>query len=346
MIHFAWPWLWLLLPLPWLVRVLLPPLPPRDDAALRVPFARDFTPAGGGARTTARAGWPLWLALLAWGLLVASATRPQWLGEPVELPVSGRDLMLAVDLSGSMEVEDFQLQGKVVNRLVATKAVASEFIDRRVGDRLGLILFGQQAYLQTPLTFDRQTVKQLLLESAIGLAGKETAIGDAIGLAVKRLRDHPVDSRVLILLTDGANTAGEVSPLKAAELAADVQLKIYTIGIGADEMVVRSLFGSRRVNPSQDLDEKTLTTIAEKTGGRYFRARNIEQLQQIYALLDELEPVDDDSQYFRPTRALYPWPLGGALLFGLMTVALQLQPSRRTRSVTAARSSLFPGVSR
>jgi len=343
MIHFASPWLWLLLPLPWLVWRLVPPLPPRDDAALCVPFADDFAPSGSGALSAIRTHWPLWFAILAWCLLVAAATRPQWLGEAVELPVSGRDLMLAVDLSGSMEAEDFKWQGKVVNRLVATKAVASEFIDRRVGDRVGLILFGQQAYLQTPLTFDRQTVKQLLLESAIGLAGKETAIGDAIGLAVKRLRDHPVDSRVLILLTDGANTAGEVSPMKAAELAAGAQLKIYTIGIGADEMLVRSLFGSRRVNPSQDLDEKTLTAIADKTGGRYFRARNIDQLQQIYQLLDELEPVDDETRYFRPTRALYHWPLGGALLLGLITIMLQLQPLRLAKT---ARDTLLSGISR
>lgn len=317
MIQFAWAWLWLLLPLPWLLRHLLPPVPPRDDAALRVPFLDDFAPAQRAAATRSNARWPLWLAALAWCLFTAAVSRPQWLGEAVELPVSGRDLMLAVDLSGSMEAEDFQWQGKMVNRLTATKAVASDFIERRVGDRLGLILFGQQAYLQTPLTFDRQTVKQLLLESAIGLAGKETAIGDAIGLAVKRLRDQPVDSRVLILLTDGANTAGEVAPLKAAELAAKAQLKIYTIGIGADEMLVRSLFGSRRVNPSRDLDEKTLQAIADQTGGRYFRARNLEQLEQIYHLLDELEPVDTDSQYFRPRRALYPWPLTGALLLCL-----------------------------
>ncbi len=327
MIQFAWPWLWLLLPLPVLARILLPPLPPGNDAALRVPFAEDFAAARArGQQHSTGANWPVWLALLLWCLLIAAVTRPQWLGEPVELPVSGRDLMLAVDLSGSMEVEDFEIQGEVVNRLIATKAVASEFIERRVGDRMGLILFGQQAYLQTPLTFDRQTVRQLLLESAIGLAGKETAIGDAIGLAVKRLRDHPVDSRVLILLTDGANTAGQVSPMKAAELAAAAQLKIYTIGIGADEMLVRSLFGTRRVNPSQDLDEETLTAIAEQTGGRYFRARDTSELQQIYRLLDELEPVDDDAQFFRPTRALYPWPLGAALLLGALLLMRPLLP--------------------
>ncbi|WP_455235283.1 vWA domain-containing protein [Thiogranum longum] len=317
MIQFGWPWLWLLLPLPWLLRRLLPPVPLRGDAALRVPFLDDFSSATARPSGPVPVRWPLWLAAIAWCLLIAAATRPQWLGEAVELPVSGRDLMLAVDLSGSMEVQDFELQGQLVDRLIATKYVASQFIDRRVGDRIGLILFGQKAYLQTPLTFDRETVKQLLLESAIGLAGKETAIGDAIGLAVKRLRDHPVDSRVLILLTDGANTAGEVDPLKAAELAAEAQLKIYTIGIGADEMLVRSLFGTRRVNPSRDLDEKTLTAIAEQTGGRYFRARNLEELQQIYRLLDELEPIDEDEQFFRPTHALYPWPLAAALLLAV-----------------------------
>ena len=317
MMQFEWPWLWLLLPLPWLLRRLLPAVPPRGDDALRVPFLEDFSAAHGSPQPAAPQGWPLWVAAMAWLLLIAALTRPQWLGDAVELPVSGRDLMLAVDLSGSMEVEDFQWQGELVNRLVATKVVASRFIDRRMGDRLGLILFGQQAYLQTPLTFDRETVKQLLLESAIGLAGKETAIGDAIGLAVKRLRDHPVNSRVLILLTDGANTAGEVDPLKAAELAAGAKLKIYTIGIGADEMLVRSLFGTRRVNPSQDLDEKTLRAIADTSGGRYFRARDMQELEQIYQLLDELEPVDEEAQYFRPVHALYPWPLAAALLLAL-----------------------------
>jgi Ca-activated chloride channel family protein len=216
-----------------------------------------------------------------------------------------------------MEAKDFELNGQAVDRLTATKAVAGEFIQRREGDRLGLILFGENAYLQTPLTFDRQTVHTLLLESVIGLAGKKTAIGDAIGLAVKRLRDNASESRVLILLTDGANTAGEITPSRAAELSASAGLKIYTIGVGADEMVVRSLFGQRLVNPSQDLDEETLRDIAQKTGGRYFRARNTAELEQIYKLLDELEPVEIEALSFRPTEALFYWPLAAALLMAL-----------------------------
>lgn len=313
MIHFEWPWLLSLLPLPLLIRWLLPAHKPVEQAALKVPFLDDFSE--GDTRIVSQTRrWPFLAAAIAWILLIAACTRPQWLGDPIEQAVSGRDLMLAVDLSGSMEVEDFVINKQAVDRLTATKWVAGDFINRRVGDRLGLILFGTQAYLQTPLTFDRKTVMTLLDESQIGLAGDNTAIGDAIGLAVKRLKNQEVNSRVLILMTDGANTAGEVSPLKAAELAAENQLKIYTIGIGADEMLVRSFFGAQKVNPSQDLDEKTLTAIAEKTGGVYFRARNTDELNNIYQLLDQLEPAEKDKQYFRPRSELYYWPLAGALL--------------------------------
>jgi Ca-activated chloride channel family protein len=313
MIQLVWPWLILALPLPWLIRRLLPPLSPAEQAAMKVPFLDDFS-TGSMRAVSLPQKWPLRLAMLAWLLLVIAGMRPQWLGEPIEQTISGRDLMLAIDLSGSMEVEDFVINKRQVDRLTAAKWVAGDFIERRVGDRMGLILFGTQAYLQTPLTFDRKTVKTLLDEAFINMAGENTAIGDAIGLAIKRLKNHPADSRVLILMTDGANTAGEVSPLKAAELAADNHLKIYTIGIGADEMLVRSLFGAQKVNPSRDLDEKALLDIAQKTGGRYFRARNTRELDNIYLLLDQLEPINKDSQFFRPRRELFFWPLGLALV--------------------------------
>ncbi len=313
MIHFEWPWLLLCLPLPLLIRWLMPPVNPVEQAALKVPFLEDFGELQ-SQYFVKRKRWPIWLAVIAWFFLIIASMRPQWLGEPIEQAVTGRDLMLAVDLSGSMEEQDFVINGEQVDRLTATKMVAGEFISRRVGDRIGLILFGSKAYLQAPLTFDRKTVLTLLNESAIGLAGKNTAIGDAIGLAVKRLRKQSANSRVLILLTDGANTAGEISPLKAAELAAKEGLKIYTIGVGADEMLVRSLFGVRKVNPSRDLDEKTLRAIAEKTGGKYFRARNTEQLEEIYKILDQLEPVEKDQQFFRPRTELFHWPLAVALI--------------------------------
>lgn len=325
MIHFAWPWLLAALPLPLLIRWLLPAALPAEQAALKVPFLDDLAEAGMNPRRKSRSGRPLILAMAAWLLLVVACTRPQWLGEPIEQAVSGRDLMLAVDLSGSMEEQDFILNKERVDRLTAAKAVAGDFIERRAGDRLGLILFGTQAYLQTPLTFDRKTVKTLLDESAIGLAGDNTAIGDAIGLAVKRLKNQPGNSRVLILMTDGANTAGEVSPLKAAELAASYQLKIYTIGIGADEMLVRSFFGTRKVNPSRDLDEKTLIAIAKNTGGRYFRARNAEELSYIYLLLDKLEPIARDKQYFRPRTELFYWPLSLSLALAVLLCFFRLR---------------------
>ncbi len=325
MINFEWPWIAALLPLPIIIRFLFPPAEVVNEAALRVPFLTEFSTHSNDGHHVDVKRRLIWLAIIAWCCLVTAATRPQWLGDFIDIPISGRDLMLAVDLSGSMEEEDFIIKDDKVNRLTATKYVAGEFIERRVGDRLGLILFGEQAYLQTPLTFDRLTVKTLLYESAIGLAGKSTAIGDAIGLAVKRLRDQDEKSRVLILLTDGANTAGEVEPLAAADLAARENMKIYTIGIGADEMIVRSIFGSRRVNPSADLDEKTLSAIADKTGGRYFRARDTEQLEQIYELLDELEPIEKDVQRFRPQTALFYWPLAIALV--LMCIVIMLRHS-------------------
>lgn len=327
MIHFVWPWLWLILPLPWLIRRFFPAANTAEQAALIVPFLEDFNVAQSQQATQSNKPWALWIAMLAWCFLVLASTRPQWLGEPIEQGVSGRDLMLAVDLSGSMKEQDFIINNKAIDRLTATKIVAKEFIERRAGDRLGLILFGTNAYLQTPLTFDRKTVQILLDESAIGLAGESTAIGDAIGLAVKRLQDQQTESRVLILLTDGANTAGKVAPIKAAEIAAKYQLKIYTIGIGADEMVVRSFFGSQRVNPSRDLDEKTLREIADKTGGQYFRARNTEELQQIYQLLDQLEPVEKELQFFRPRKELFFWPLGFALFLATFISITRLRLS-------------------
>ncbi|MCW9013730.1 MAG: VWA domain-containing protein [Gammaproteobacteria bacterium] len=313
MIQFDWPWALLCLPLPLILRFILPAANTVQDAALRVPFIEDFAADTSLDKTRKLNRWLLMLASIAWILLVLAASRPQWLGDRLDIPVSGRDLMLAVDLSGSMAEEDFAIGNQTINRLQAVKLVAGEFIKRREGDRLGLILFGERAYLQTPLTFDITTVNTLLQESLIGIAGKATAIGDAIGLGIKRLQNLEVNSRVLILLTDGRNTAGEVEPIKAAEIAAEQGLKIYTIGIGA-EMVERGGFFFNRQVKNREIDEKTLTAIAEQTGGKYFRARDTEELNKIYSLLDELEPVEQESQSFRPIMALYFWPLGFALV--------------------------------
>ena len=319
MLEFLWPWIAALLPLPLLARRLLTPAPREQQAALRIPFFRRWqslaTQSGntGGQRGRLRA-LLLWLC---WALLLLALSRPMWIGEPVQLPNSGRDLMLAVDISGSMRVEDMVVADTRVRRIDAVKAVARDFISRRNGDRIGLILFGSNAYVQSPLSFDTATVERFLSEAQIGFAGQETAIGDAIGLAVKRLRDRPAESRVLIVLTDGQDTASTVDPLEAAALAESLAIRIHTIGIGADSMtvpgVLGSRFGSRQVNPSADLDEDTMRAIAERTGGRYFRARDPQDLVQIYRTIDRLEPVEVDTATYRPRRSLLHLPLLAAL---------------------------------
>jgi len=324
---FAWPWMFLALPLPFLARALLPPAADANEAGLKVPSLESFAVLAEGRRSQQLFNWRMWVASVAWILLVTAAARPERVGDEVDVPVTGRNLMLAVDLSGSMDAKDFELANRRVDRLTATKAVASDFISRREGDRLGLILFGERAYLQVPLTLDRETVNVLLMEAFIGLAGEKTAIGDAITLAVKRIHEQGADAgeQVLILLTDGANTAGAIDPIKAAELAQQIGLRIYTIGIGAEQMVVPSISGTlRRVNPSADLDEETLTSIADLTGGRYFRAIDTASLQQIYRLLDEMEPVAEPEGGFRPVHVLYHWPLGGALVLAFFLAGASL----------------------
>jgi Ca-activated chloride channel family protein len=224
MLTLAWPWVLLALPLPFVARALLPEARRLQEAGLLVPSFSGFEMLGDRSRAEQLLNWRFWVAVTAWILLVVAAARPERIGEELDVPVSGRNLMLAVDLSGSMDQKDFELSNRTVDRLTATKAVAADFIKRREGDRIGLILFGERAYLQVPLTLDRETVRILLMEAFIGLAGEKTAIGDAITLAVKRIHDQEADAgeQVLVLLTDGANTAGEIDPVKAAELAAQV----------------------------------------------------------------------------------------------------------------------------
>lgn len=333
MLSFEFPWIIGLLPLPLLAYWLLPKAK-QEQAAVRVPFYQQLSELGyQSSGSVARKKLRLASLITIWLCLLAAASGPNWTGDPISLPASGRDLLLAVDLSGSMKIEDMQVQDEQVSRIIAVKAVLDDFIQRRRGDRIGLVLFGTQAYVQAPLTFDRYTVQRFLKESQIGFAGEEqTAIGDAIGLSVKRLRERPGDRHVMILLTDGQNNGGEVQPIPAAKLAADNQITIYTIGVGADELRVPGIFGSnfgsRRVNPSADLDEKTLKEIASITGGQYFRARNPQQLMQIYQLLDELEPIADKQQTLRPQKSLFYWPLVLAFVISGL-IALGFMPWRQ-----------------
>ena len=315
---FAWPWLLLALPLPWLMRRLWPAAPSAAPA-LRVPYGERLDTIGGRSARARPQGLGL-LPWLAWALLCVAAARPQQLGDVVQPPQTGRDLMLAVDLSGSMGEEDMRLGGAAVDRLTAAKAVIADFLDRRAGDRVGLIVFGQRAYALAPLTLDRDSVRGQLLDSVVGLAGRETAIGDAIGLAVKRLRGQEDGQRVLILLTDGVNTAGQLDPMKAAELARENDVRIHTIAFGGDGAGA-SLFGFRLPGGDVEIDEATLQRIARATGGRAFRARDTDELAGIYDAIDRLEPVQRPGQALRPRVERYPWPLAAALLLGALAMA-------------------------
>lgn len=329
MFELLWPLALLALPLPWLAQRLLPRASAAASGALRVPFFGELEQLAGN--TTATSTSRHWLALLAWLMLCFAAARPQWVGEAQSLPLTGRDLMLAVDVSGSMAAEDMEIGGRNVDRLTAVKVVLGDFLERRVGDRVGLLLFGQFAYQMTPLTFDRNSVRYQLETSAIGLAGRETAIGDAIGLAVKRLRQRPADQRVLILLTDGVNTAGELPPLKAAELAQTEQVKVYTVAIGSEGGQMQ-VFGIPVATPGAEIDEKTLSEIADMTGGRFFRARDTAELAGIYAELDRLEPAESEGDALRPRRELFVFSLSLALLLALMPLLSGLPIGRSARS--------------
>lgn len=334
MLSLAWPWALLALPLPLLVRRWLPPAEESGGQALRLPHWRPAA-VPPGARAMRR--WRWLAAGLAWVLLVGAAARPQWLGEPLTVALPGRDLMLAVDISGSMERPDFALRGRRVARLTAVKSVAARFIEGRDQDRIGLILFGSRAYLQTPLTRDRGTVVQLLNDAVVGLAGKETAIGDAIGLAVKRLREQPTESRVLILLTDGESNAGQLTPQEAAELARRAGVRVYIIGI--DRSAVPSSFPFGLALPrGEGIDTSGLTAIAEATGGRFFAASDTDTLSEIYNELDRLEPSEREESGYRTVTTLFYWPLGGALvLSALLAVPLGRQ-AQGDASARAART--------
>lgn len=329
---FVWVWVFVLLPLPLLLRYgLKPVLRQGAQGALKVPFFTHFANhTQHGNQHTAGAWWRMLLLSLIWGLLVTALARPTLVGRPIPLPIEGRDVMLAIDLSGSMDERD--LAGGRLNRLDVVKAAADTFIERRKGDRMGLILFSDRAYLQAPLTFDRQVVRELLREAQVGLTGKKTAIGDAIAVALKRLKDRPNnaegDSRVLVLLTDGANTAGVMPPMQAAELAKKLGIRIYTIGVGSQSY---GAFGR-----GNDLDEATLTAIADTTGGEYFRATDARTLDNVYRAIDRLVPSVAEPVTFRPEMALFTYPAGLAVLLTALLAVLSLFVSYLNRIKVAS----------
>lgn len=322
MSEFVWPWMFLLLPLPWLLWRWWRPAPPGQ--ALHLPQPGVQLAAVAEKRMQGAAPW---LLVLAWLCLVVAAARPQWLGPPQAQQRSGRALMLAVDLSGSMRTPDMQLAGQAVSRFGAVEAIAGDFISRRSGDEMGLILFGSQAFLVTPLTYDLSAVRAQLQGATVGLAGSQTAIGDAIAVAVKRLSALPEQARVLVLLTDGVNNAGSIAPREAARAAKAAGVRIYTIGIGATQMSVPGFFGLQTVNPSADLDADMLTAIAKDTGGRFFRATDSSELAEAYRTINALEPMPQHGPSLRPRHELFRWPL----LASMVLLLLALVPRRLAR---------------
>ena len=331
-LHFAWPWAALLLPLPLLVGRWLRPFSTGDTALLAsVPAL--FASAVAADEGPGRALRPAWVTAalwLAWLGLIAALCRPQFTGEPLPLPGTGRDLLLAVDISGSMNTPDMVSGERMITRLDAVKRIVQAFVKRRTGDRVGLIVFGSNAYLYAPLTFDRETVAQMLLDLHVNMAGGHTAIGDAIGLGVKHLRDRPAHDRVLMLLTDGVSNAGELTPEQAARIAAQQHIRVHAIGLGGDTLRLPAFFGldPRIVNPSSDLDEVALSQVATLTAGRYFRARNPRQLEQIYTALDSIEPVAQETSALRPRAALHHWPLAFALAISALLGVRHAQRAR------------------
>lgn len=250
----------------------------------------------------------LWWVI--WCLLCLSLARPIVIGDVVKLPREGRNIMLAVDISGSMREQDMRLNGRRVDRLSMVKAVIDDFIKQREGDKLGLILFGTQAFIQSPLSYDLKTVRTLLQESAIGLAGQSTAIGDAIGIAVKHMQKF-AGEKLLILLTDGQNNAGVTHPLSASQYAKNIKMKIHTIGIG------RSGFGS-------SIDIRMLRQIAKEANGASFLVKNTAQLQSIYQKINDVLPTKDENNHFRTTEQYYWVPLLCASMLLIVTLIARL----------------------
>ena len=334
MLQLEYPWLLALLPLPLLAWWLLPPYGERTRA-VRVPFFEELTRATGqtpahGA-VVLRGNWlRRVLAPLCWVLAVLALAGPQRLEPPVERTESARDLLLAIDLSGSMATPDFlDPKGERIDRLSAVKSVVDDFISHRSTDRIGLIVFGTHAFPQAPLTLDHVAVRELLDELQVGMAGEQTAIGDAIGMAVKMTEHSRQRERVLILLTDGNDTAGRIPADKAAQIAKDHHVVIHTVGIGDPNAK-----GENRV------DLATLERIAEVTGGRSFRGESREQLADIYALLDRMTPSKVKHSVYRPKMKLYYVPLGAALLlmlaYHLLMVGVVTPMGRKRMAAQAA----------
>ncbi len=319
-----------LLLLPFLIYYLLPPLKGVHGDALRVPFLQDIAQinllAGSlwGQKNQGNSS-KLFYAILyiSWIFLCLAASRPQWVGEPIRTNNYGRDILLVTDISTSMLEPDFTYNNRRIDRLTAVKIAADNFIKQRTSDRIGLILFGTRAYLQAPITFDKQSVLDILWSTDAGMAGNSTAIGDAVGLALKTLSASKTANKdkTIILLTDGENNDGSLSMPEVLKLAKDENIKIYTIGVSGENKVINSFFGIK-IPQIKGLDEETLKLLAAETKGNYYRASDTSALQQIYKEIDHLEPSLDEDQYIQERKDLFYYPLSISL--GIILLLLLL----------------------
>ena len=291
--EFHWPWILLLLPLPLLIQSISYKVTHNSNRSIEVPPRLQRALAAADSVAETRLLSQLWRTLLLWvvWLSLLTALAQPYRPESIALQnASGRSMVIAADLSESMSKTDFTMDNNAVNRLAVVKAIAGRFIDGRGGDRLGLVLFGDEAFIGSPLSFDLQSVNNVLQSSGIGMAGKSTAIGDALGLAIQVLRTDNAAEKAIVLLSDGTNLSGSAEPEDAAELAAQLNIRVHTIGLGSDENVSA---GQLYMSSSADLDETTLKAIAEASGGEFFRARTTDELQEVYDALDALESTDE-----------------------------------------------------
>lgn len=323
MFELAMPWVFLAIPLPFILWFLLPRASLQLSVALKVPFFNAMMTLVEHEKNTITKQHYLWLLLISWCFVLIALAGPRWVGTPRPLAHDSYNIMLALDISPSMGINDMTLNGRRVTRLSVVKRAARQFVEDRSGDKIGLILFGEQAYLLTPLTYDRHNVLMRLDDATVGLAGKSTSVGDALGLAIKRLQHVPAAGRMIILLTDGASNSGVIPPLKAAELARTDGIKVYTIGLHSeiDPQSFSGMFLSS--NGSADLDEDTLKAVAKMTGGRYFRASNLQSLQRIYHYIDQMARVSQEQATVRPQHDYYPWFLAIGLGLFLYVLARQ-----------------------
>lgn len=322
MFELAFPWILFAWPLPLVLWHFLSPVQPSVPVSLKVPFFDSVASLVHEKKKSLISFYQDYLLLIIWSLLILAVAGPRWVGQPHLLHQESHNIMLALDISGSMALPDMTSSGPPLSRLNTVKKAAETFINQRIGDRIGLILFGTRAYLQTPLSFDRQALLYQLKGAVVGLAGQTTSLGDALGLAIKRLEHAPAKGRVVILLTDGANNSGVLPPLKAAELAKLDNIKVYTIGISSEINTFQANDIFLNLNSTNDLDELTLQKIANITGGQYFRADDKQSLQTIYHTINRLETINQAHQPVRPREEYYPWPLGIAFLlffYWLMT---------------------------